>query len=153
LPWSGRTVLVAWELRLACAGLSAAAAAPGLLAAVDQHAAAVREALTPRSAEPFGVDIGAMNPAGLDPADPEPAAPGAAGPASAPSLAQLAGYLRGVVDEATEAGWSPPHFGAVPGDPGWTSADWITVRVLSVCALARALAGGPTPAGPPATPA
>jgi hypothetical protein len=87
------------------AGLAAAAAVPALLAAVDQHAAGVRDILL------LGVE----------------------GSAVAAGAVLLAGYAKGLLDEAgTDAGRLRA---AVEGC--WHRADWLTVRVLAVCALSR----------------
>jgi hypothetical protein len=48
LAWAAEVALVGWAERLGRAGLAAARSRPGLLAAVDQHAAAVRDALADR---------------------------------------------------------------------------------------------------------
>jgi hypothetical protein len=58
-------------------GLLAAAAVPGLLAAIDQHSAAVRDIVT------LGVD----------------------GSAAVAGVVLLAGYASGLVDQAKELGW------------------------------------------------
>lgn len=87
------------------AGLAAAASVPALLAAVDQHAAGVRDILV------LGVE----------------------GSAVAAGAVLLAGYAKGLLDEAgTDAGRLRA---AVDGC--WHRADWLTVRVLAVCALSR----------------
>jgi hypothetical protein len=86
-------------------GLAAAAAVPALLAAVDQHAAGVRDILL------LGVE----------------------GSAAAAGAVLLAGYAKGLLDQAgTDAG---RLHAAV--DEAWHRADWLTVRVLAVCALSR----------------
>ncbi|MFD0202595.1 MULTISPECIES: DUF6401 family natural product biosynthesis protein [Saccharothrix] len=77
--------------------------APGVLAAIDQHGAAVRDILA------FGV----------------PAAAVAAG------AVLLAGYAKGVLDEAKAQGWE------LPAIVDWASADWLTLRLVAVCHLAR----------------
>ena len=78
------------------AGLAAAATVPALLAAVDQHAAGVRDILL-LGVEGAAVAAGAvLDQAGTDP-----------------------GRLRAAVGEC------------------WHRADWLTVRVLAVCALSR----------------
>ena len=87
------------------AGLAAAATAPALLAAVDQHAAGVRDILL------LGVE----------------------GAAVAAGAVLLAGYAKGLLDQA---GTDPARLRAAVGD-GWHRADWLTVRVLAVCALSR----------------
>ncbi|HYH30028.1 MAG TPA: DUF6401 family natural product biosynthesis protein [Pseudonocardia sp.] len=87
------------------AGLAAAASVPALLAAVDQHAAGVRDILL------LGVE----------------------GSATAAGAVLLAGYAKGLLDQAgTDGG----RLRAAVGD-GWHRADWLTVRVLAVCALSR----------------
>jgi hypothetical protein len=51
----------------------------------------------------------------------------------------LAGYAQGVLDHLRESG-RPLR---VPADAtGWLGADWISVRLLAVCALARDLHPG-----------
>jgi Family of unknown function (DUF6401) len=77
--------------------------APGVLAAVDQHAASVRDILY------YGI----------------PTAAAAAG------VVLLAGYARGVLDEATTQGWT------MPTTVNWPAADWITLRLTAICTLAR----------------
>lgn len=89
--------------QLGVAGLTAAAVAPGLLAMVDQHAAAVRDILL------LGVE----------------------GSAVTAGAVLLAGYARGLLDghgldlRAVRA----------PARDGWGAADWVTLRLLAVCAL------------------
>lgn len=83
-------------------GLSAAAANPGLLALVDQHAAAVRDSL-------YG-DLREL------------------------STVTLAGYAEGVRAAATEHGWCPPL-----ETVNWSTDDWVSLRLLAVCALAKSL--------------
>ncbi|MHA6619780.1 DUF6401 family natural product biosynthesis protein [Pseudonocardia sp. DLS-67] len=87
------------------AGLGAAAAVPALLAAVDQHAAGVRDILL------LGVE----------------------GSAAAAAAVLLAGYAKGLLDQA---GTDAARLRAAVGER-WQSADWLTVRVLAVCALSR----------------
>ena len=96
--------------RVAKAELAALAAAigtpvptPGLRAAVDQHAAAVRDS-TRADARPL-------------------------------TYAALAGYAMGLREAADERGWRPPC-----GPVEEEHADWFTVRLLAVCALAETLA-------------
>lgn len=84
------------------AGLAAFVDVPGLLAEVDQHAAAVRDSLG-------------------DPAE-------GLGPVS------LAAYASGVRDAAGVSGWQIPVLDGLD----WSSVDWPTLRLLSVCTLARA---------------
>jgi Family of unknown function (DUF6401) len=72
---------------------------------VDQHAAGVRDILL------LGVE----------------------GSAAAAGAVLLAGYAKGLLDQAgTDAG----RLRAAVGDC-WHRADWLTVRVLAVCALSR----------------
>ncbi|MEV1328758.1 DUF6401 family natural product biosynthesis protein [Micromonospora costi] len=99
---SGRSTLAALAAAVGSPGLAAAADDAGLLALVDQHAAAVRESLD---------------------GDRRPLSP-----------AVLAGYAEGVRDAALARGWRPPA-GAVD----WADPDWLLVRLLAVCALARQL--------------
>ncbi|RKT53531.1 hypothetical protein C8E97_2098 [Saccharothrix australiensis] len=72
----------------------------GVLAAVDQHSAAVRDIL-------------------------------AYGAPTAAAVVLLAGYAKGVLDEAAAHGWS------LPPVVEWPRADWTTLRLAAVCALAR----------------
>jgi hypothetical protein len=85
------------------AGLLAAAAVPGLTAAIDQHSAAVRDIVT------MGVE----------------------GSAAVAGVVLLAGYARGLIDQAKELGW---RFSS-PAD--WADADWFTSRLLAICSLAK----------------
>lgn len=94
--------------RSARAELAALAVAIGrpttaLLAAVDQHAAAVRDSTR--------ADLWPL------------------------THARLAGYAQGLREAADERGWRPPQG---PVDP--PRADWVTVRLLAICALADSLA-------------
>ncbi|SCL33236.1 hypothetical protein GA0070616_4670 [Micromonospora nigra] len=57
--------------------------------------------------------------------------------------AALAGYAKGVRDAAAEHGWPLPTDAV-----DWSAPDWVAVRLLAVCALARSL-GSPAPAPPP----
>lgn len=51
----------------------------------------------------------------------------------------LAGYAQGVLDHVREKGQQL----RVPADTaGWTRADWISMRLVAVCALARDLRTG-----------
>jgi len=84
------------------AGLAATATSDGLLAAVDQHSAAIRDAL----------------------GDPE----------HGPSAISLAGYATGVRDALIEAEWQLPPMNEVD----WSQAEWPTVRLIAICAMARA---------------
>ena len=83
------------------AGLAAVAAAPGLAAVVDQHAAAVRDILL------MGVE----------------------GAAVTSGVVLLAAYARGLLDEVGSRPLAPEH------------REWITARLLAVCALSRSWTG------------
>ncbi|TDC72245.1 hypothetical protein E1193_28155 [Micromonospora sp. KC606] len=97
-----RSTLALLAASVGAGGLAAAAANPGLLALVDQHAAAVRDSLD---------------------GDRRPLTPAA-----------LAGYAEGVRAAALEHGLVPPA-----GPVDWSTPDWLPVRLLAVCALARTL--------------
>ncbi|PSL52447.1 hypothetical protein B0I31_113119 [Saccharothrix carnea] len=94
------------ELGLA-AVLAPGVLAPGVLAAIDQHGAAVRDILA------FGVPAAAV-----------------AGAVAAGAVV-LAGYAKGVLDEAKAQGWD------LPAIVDWANADWLTLRLVAVCHLAR----------------
>ena len=49
----------------------------------------------------------------------------------------LAAYAEGVRDAAVKHGWTPPT-----DEIDWSQQDWVLLRLLGVCALARTL---PTP--------
>ncbi|QBS41251.1 DUF6401 family natural product biosynthesis protein [Nocardia sp. CS682] len=88
--------------------LAAAAELPALSAALDQHAAAVRDILT------LGVEESARVPVSV----------------------LLAGYARGLLDHVREvaADRGAPMTGTAPGDLGsWANADWVQLRLASVC--------------------
>jgi Family of unknown function (DUF6401) len=87
------------------AGLAAAATLPALLAAVDQHAAGVRDILL------LGVE----------------------GSAAAAAAVLLAAYAKGLLDQA---GTDGHRLRAAVGEC-WHRADWLTIRVLAICALSR----------------
>ncbi|MGK5442385.1 DUF6401 family natural product biosynthesis protein [Micromonospora sp. URMC 105] len=99
---AARSALALLSTSIGASGLAAAAADPGLLAAVDQHAAAVRDSLDG--------DRHPLSPAGL------------------------VGYADGLRAAALEHGLVPPT-GAVD----WTEPDWLAIRLLAICALARTL--------------
>lgn len=104
--FSARRALAQLQDQLGRAGLAAAAVIPGLSAAVDQHAAAVRDI----------VNLGVTD------------------SATVAGAVVLAGYARGVLDKARELGWrltAPSHLA------DWTRTDWLTARLLGVCALAN----------------
>lgn len=102
---AANAALAALTEQLGAAGLAAARRSPGLLAAVDQHGAAVRDQLTD----------------GTRP----------------PGVIALAGYAQGLRDGAARLGWCPPSCGPVD----WPAADWASLRLLAVCALAEAVTG------------
>ena len=107
------------SLRLAgqvgACGLSLSAALPGMLAAVDQHAAEVRDALAPRK------HVGTGPGGGL-----KDLATGRTG--RGPAVHVLLGYARGFIEAAIGRGWLPR-----PGAP----ADWESLRLAAVCQLMR----------------
>ena len=105
---SARATLADLGAQFGTAGLVAAATLPGLAAAVDQHAAAVRDILA------FGVEQSAV----------------------VAGAVLLAGYARGVADCARQQGWQAT---APRSLTEWARADWVSLRLLSVCALAARL--------------
>ncbi|MEU2252929.1 DUF6401 family natural product biosynthesis protein [Nocardia xishanensis] len=86
---------------------TAAAEFPLVSAALDQHAAAVRDIL----------DMGIEN------------------TSSVPATVLLAGYVRGLLDHASPAGADTiPFVSAAPEDAhGWLNADWLQLRLAGVC--------------------
>jgi hypothetical protein len=56
-------------------------------------------------------------------------------PEHGPGAVSLAGYATGVRDALIEFDWKLPPVSEVD----WDGADWPTMRLLGVCALARAL--------------
>jgi hypothetical protein len=115
--FSARTMLAQLHDRIGGQGMAAAVVVPGLAAVVDQHAAAVRDIL----------------------------AAGVEGAAAATGVVLLAGYARGLLDQAREMGW---HVGEPATVTAWTRADWLTTRLVAVCDLARR-ADQPCPAAEP----
>ncbi|WP_040738720.1 DUF6401 family natural product biosynthesis protein [Nocardia tenerifensis] len=86
--------------------LAAAAELPALSAALDQHAAAVRDILE------LGVE----------------------GSARVPVSVLLAGYARGLLDHVREAAAGHGTVSAAPSDlDSWANADWVQLRLASVC--------------------
>jgi hypothetical protein len=117
--WRARRWLGTLASRFGTDGLRVAAAVPRLGAAVDQHAAAVRDMLQ-RGAAVADTD----------------------GDAQAARRVLLAGYARGLLDR------SGLSIDDVRGrTPVWLDPDWLTLRLLAVCALDRAL---PSPRRAPA---
>ena len=107
---SARATLAQLQERIGAPGLAAAAALPGLVAVIDQHAAAVRDILS------FGVDGGAVA-----------------------GVVLLAGYAKGLLDQARDLGWRPE----LPTT--WADADWLTTRLVAICDLARRADSFPAP--------
>ena len=104
--WRARRWLTALASRFGTEGLRVAAAVPRLGAAVDQHAAAVRDLLQ------HGVDPATGHGTALT------------------RRVLLAGYARGLLDR------SGTSVEEVRGRaPVWVDADWLTLRLLAVCAL------------------
>ena len=106
--WRAQRWLATLASRFGTEGLHVAAAVPRLGAAVDQHAAAVRDVL-----QQGVVQDGGPQPTGR---------------------VLLAGYARGLLDR------SGTSVDEVRGRaPLWIDPDWLTLRLLAVCALNRAL--------------
>src|ERR1700704_3605161 len=106
VEFRARRALSALHDQVGAAGLLAAAAAPGVAAGIDQHAAAVRDIVA------VGVEESA----------------------AVAGVVLLAGYARGLLEQAKELGWQL----AVPTNlTAWATADWLTCRLVGVCALAR----------------
>jgi Family of unknown function (DUF6401) len=91
--------------QVGAAGLAAVAAVPAVSALVDQHAAAVRDILL------LGVE----------------------GSATAAGAVLLAGYAKGLLDQA---GLDATRLRSAL-DEGRHHADWLTLRIVAVCALSR----------------
>jgi hypothetical protein len=81
-------------------GVVAAGAAPGLVALVDQHSAAVRDIVE------YGVE----------------------GAGAVAAVVLLAGYAKGVLDQAQAGGWRFEQ-----------TTDWVTMRLVGVCELGKRL--------------
>jgi hypothetical protein len=105
VEFKARRALSALHDQVGATGLLAAAAAPGIGAGIDQHAAAVRDIVA----------------AGIEE------------PADVAGVVLLAGYARGLLDQAEEMGWQL----TVPANTAWATADWLTCRLIGVCALAK----------------
>nr|WP_239029439.1 DUF6401 family natural product biosynthesis protein [Pseudonocardia acidicola] len=112
--WSARRTLRRLIEQFGYGGLTAAAQLPGLAAAVDQHAAAVRELL--RDTTPGRGATATLT-------------------GSASRTVRLAAYARSLVAEQCRGG------GAVrtPQAGQWQHADWATLRLLAVCHLGRSV--------------
>ena len=117
MEWAARRYLRRLGEQVGAAGLAVATGVPGVMAAVDQHSAAVRDIVTQ----------------------------GAAGPPAEATAVLLAGYARGVLDHARRKGWRLQVPMALDA---WCRADWMTMRLVSVCSLARGL-GEPVRDGAP----
>ncbi|OXM48788.1 hypothetical protein CFP71_31590 [Amycolatopsis thailandensis] len=105
---SARSTLSRLHQQIGVAGLAAAAALPGLSAVFDQHSAAVRDIL----------------------------AAGVEGSAAVAGVVLLAGYTRGLLDEAKTKGWT---FRAPADLAAWNTSDWLTARLVGVCSLAATM--------------
>jgi hypothetical protein len=103
IEWRARRWLSALSARVGTEGLAVAASVPGLAAAVDQHAAAVRDILALPNSGAFTERV------------------------------LLAGYGRGLLDrfDVSMEQIRPQVLGR------WTAPDWLSLRLLAVCALAR----------------
>ncbi|HEX5540237.1 MAG TPA: DUF6401 family natural product biosynthesis protein [Micromonospora sp.] len=118
---SARSVLDTLMASIGSAGLAAAARQPALRAMVDQHAAAVRDRLggnaaaAATSGELVLADFLAVGRRSFTPVT-------------------LAGYAEGVCDAAIEHGWQ-----ATTDPVDWSEPDWVLLRLLAVCVLARDL--------------
>jgi hypothetical protein len=124
MPCLGTVVAVSPEVsevslrlagRVGACGLSASAGLPGMLAAVDQHAAEVRDALAPRKHPGPGPGGGTRD-----------LAAGRTG--RGPAVHALLGYARGFIEAAMGRGWLP-----LPG----VAADWESLRLAAICQLMK----------------
>ncbi|HEX3791034.1 MAG TPA: DUF6401 family natural product biosynthesis protein [Pseudonocardiaceae bacterium] len=66
---------------------------------------------------------------------------GVEGSAAVAGVVLLAGYARGLLAQGAAIGW---QFAGSGDSAEWARADWLSVRLLSVCALARSV-DGPAP--------
>jgi hypothetical protein len=103
IEWRARRWLSALSARVGTEGLAVAASVPGLGAAVDQHAAAVRDILAQPNSPAFTQRV------------------------------LLAGYGRGLLDRFDVS--MEQIRTQVLGR--YASPDWLSLRLLAVCALAR----------------
>ncbi|GAA5042700.1 hypothetical protein GCM10023318_03370 [Nocardia callitridis] len=121
LEVSARKILNRLHATHGVPAFAAAAEHPALSAAIDQHAAAVRDILS------MGID----------------------GATKVPPNVLLAGYARGLLDQADE-----PADGSVPAlhDPApldvdeWLTTNWLHLRLAGVCLHASSYTTGRTPA-------
>ena len=107
--WRAQRWLLTLSRRLGTDGLLVAASVPGLGAALDQHAAAVRDILRQTGGVP--------------------------GAEALTDRVLLAGYARGVLDRYDVSVRQVRRHAA----GRWTRADWLALRLLAVCALNSAL--------------
>lgn len=114
-----RRELVRLTDRIGAAGLAAAAMVPAVSAMVDQHCAAVRDILI------LGVE----------------------GSASTAGVVLLAGYARGLLDQARVD--TAAVAAAVGGQ--WHRAEWLALRLVAVCALSRSEGWAAQPPSAPAS--
>lgn len=112
-----RRALARLTAQIGAAGLAAAAMSPAVSAEVDQHSAAVRDILI------LGVE----------------------GSASTAGIVLLAGYAKGLLDQARVDTASVAA--AVGGR--WDHAGWLALRLVAVCELSRSDGwAAQSPAGP-----
>lgn len=96
--------------QVGAAGIMAAASTPALSSTIDQHAAGVRDILL------LGVEG-------------SPAAAGAV---------LLAGYAKGLLDGAgVDAARLRESIEGRRRSADWRSSDWVTLRLVAVCAMSR----------------
>jgi hypothetical protein len=95
--------------RVGACGLTLSAGYPGMLAAVDQHAAEVRDALAPPGASTAGASAAGAS---------------AAEPGGGPARHLLLWYARGFAEAAIGRGWLPR-----------SGSDWESLRLAAVCQL------------------
>ena len=107
--WRARRWLMTLGNRLGADGLLVAAAVPGLGAALDQHAAAVRDIVA---------QVARADPAGR-----------------LTERARLAGYARSLLDRFDASARQVRRHTT----GRWTRADWLALRLLAVCAVSRSL--------------
>jgi hypothetical protein len=108
--WRARRWLSKLTLRLGAEGLAVAASVPGLAAAVDQHAADVRDILTQGApADAFSQRV------------------------------LLAGYGRGLLDRFDVSIDQVRNSTA----GRWMAPEWLALRLLAICGLARTTGRAP----------